>query len=132
MSEYTPDSPSAGKGKGLSKNQNAPESLDTIAADREDYQMKNAMYVNLARCVSIHLIDGNRRESVRSIAATNPGDGTKRVYGETTFIANGSDIDGVHPDAVHHTRKVDAQPGMQGVSGNEEPFTYLEDTEARG
>lgn len=35
-----------------------------------------------------------------AIAKTNPGDGSKRLYGEDSFILNGSDIEGVHPDVV--------------------------------
>lgn len=81
---------------------------------------------------TVELINAIRRESVYTVAATNPGDGTKRLYGETTFIANGSDIEGVHPDAVPHAGKRNAKPDMRIMSDDEESFTYLEDTEARG
>lgn len=35
-----------------------------------------------------------------TIAKSNPGDGSKRLYGDDSFIHDGSDIEGVHPDAV--------------------------------
>lgn len=73
-----------------------------------------------------------RKESLITAAATNPGDGTKRLYGETTFVANGSDVEGVHPDAVHHTPRRKPKSVVQILSDDEESFTYLEDTEARG
>lgn len=80
----------------------------------------------------VQLTNALRRESVYSVATTNPGDGTKRLYDETTYIADGSDIDGVHPDAVQHTIKREAQTNIRNLSDDEESLTYLEDTEPRG
>lgn len=84
------------------------------------------------RCANAQLINAISNESLHTAAAANPGDGTKRLYGETTFIANGSDVDGVHPDAVHHTPKRKPKSVVRIMSDDEESFTYLEDTEARG
>lgn len=78
------------------------------------------------------LNNATSRESLHSVSATNPGDGTRRLYGEDTFINNGSDIIGVHPDAVPHTQKPKVKAGIPNVPDDLEPYTYLEDTEARG
>lgn len=100
------------------------------------------------------------RESVESVAKTNPGDGSKRLYGDVTFIHDGSDIDGVHPDAVRGQQKKPSKKATVEdvedeysdsairryskkasinsiIEDNEDDddndeMSYLEDTEARG
>ncbi|KZP22489.1 hypothetical protein FIBSPDRAFT_890371 [Athelia psychrophila] len=99
------------------------------------------------------------RESVASIAKSNPGDGSKRLYGEDSFILNPADIEGVHPEAmknngVRKNKRVTVEEcdddrddyAVRG-SGNKtsgralleddrdedvQDMVYLEDLEARG
>lgn len=74
------------------------------------------------------------RASVDSVARSNPGDGTKRLYGETSIIHDGSDIEGVHPDAVGTgNNNINRKPTVEDVDDDgDEVMTYLEDTAARG
>lgn len=99
------------------------------------------------------------RESVESVAKTNPGDGSKRLYGDVTFIHDGSDIDGVHPDVLRGQHKKfnkkatveevedesddwaikrnGKKPSINSIiednkDDDNEEMSYLEDTEARG
>lgn len=109
-------------------------------------------------CVNIPLTTVRRLASVASIAASNPGDGTKRLYGDDTFIDDGSEIDGVHPDVIRTAAKQkikkatveDAKDDRDApaIIGNgresvrnaiveddgddDKTMAYLEDTEARG
>lgn len=94
-----------------------------------------------------------------SIAKSNPGDGSKRLYGEDSFILNPADIEGVHPEAmknngVRKNKRVTVEEcdddrddyAVRG-SGNKtsgralleddrdedvQDMVYLEDLEARG
>lgn len=71
---------------------------------------------------------------MESVARSNPGDGTKRLYGESSFIRDGSDIEGVHPDAVHaDVKKINKKATVEDFDDDRDhPMSYLEDTEARG
>lgn len=75
-----------------------------------------------------------RRASVNTIAETNPGDGSKRMYGDTSFILDGSDIEGVHPDVIRGVEKKKGKKAtVEDVEDEDDSsMTYLEDTEARG
>lgn len=75
-----------------------------------------------------------RRASVNSMAESNPGDGSKRLYGDSSFILDGSDIEGVHPDAIRgYDKKKNKKATVEDVPDEDDtPMAYLEDTEARG
>lgn len=80
------------------------------------------------------ILTWNRRASVQSIASTNPGDGSKRLYGESSFIHKGADIQGVHPDAIHGVSKKKNLKATVEEAEDDDDFAmaYLEDTEPRG
>ncbi|KZP04666.1 hypothetical protein FIBSPDRAFT_904102 [Athelia psychrophila] len=63
-----------------------------------------------------------------------PCDGTKCLYGETSIIHDGSDIEGVHPNTVGTSNnKVQRKATVEDVNDDgDKVMTYLEDTAARG
>lgn len=70
----------------------------------------------------------SRKESLESIARTNPGDGSKRLYSEETFIHSSDEIVGEEPSKRVHK----AQPETLSSHKAKDNIVYLEDTEPRG
>lgn len=117
------------------KVQRSPMSDEDIARmDEEAANVKSAMWVYLLLIMTISMCSPKfcSRDSVASIASTNPGDGTKRLHGDTSIIHDGSEIEGVHPDAIRGRQtKIDATKECGDAEGYD-GMAYLEDTEARG
>lgn len=56
------------------------------------------------------------------------------MYGDTSFIHDGSDIEGVHPDAIrgNEGKKLKKVTVEEVEDEDDGSMTYLEDTEPRG
>lgn len=102
-----------------------------------------------------HINQSNSKQSLQDIAATNPGDGTMRLYGETTFIHDADTVsdnfDMTAPttpvrkstaseEMESHTLSTPAKRSAVGSIKSrtrsplqvKECFVYLEDLEPRG
>lgn len=66
--------------------------IDAMEVQSQMFDVARYAHPIFSRIVSMLTAHPPSKRSLKDMAATNPGDGTKRLYGETTFIRDGDDL----------------------------------------